>query len=155
MKQISGKLITHIQDLQDKVGKYTDIDATIELPLVDLSKIKEEDEVWVKFKIDEIPHPSNPNKFMGKDTEGYRDPLLLDDIVAYFPAPLATEILEELPYKINKEDYLVIRKCRLTYFYVEYWDLNFLSEPVIKIKADTLPNALAKMWLYLRKENLS
>ena len=34
-------------------------------------------------------------------------------------------------------------------FYVEYWDYE--HEAAIKIKADTLPNALAKMWIYSKK----
>jgi len=57
-----------------------------------------------------------------------------------YPAPLATEILEELPdLRISKGDntYLVI-------------DDEGSSLEVDK----SLPNALAKMWLYLKKKGL-
>jgi hypothetical protein len=63
---------------------------------------------------------------------------LMNCIANHYPAPLATEILEELPivcsifcdgiYTIDAENYKTV-------------DLS-------------LPNALAKMWLYLKKENL-
>ncbi|MFA5388885.1 MAG: hypothetical protein WC312_03925 [Candidatus Omnitrophota bacterium] len=77
-----------------------------------------------------------------------------------YPAPLATEILEELPsfiqqaYKYN----LTIEKLGDEYsgFY-QYSDrdCDYLLAGMDGAKFDkSLPNALAKMWLYLKKEGI-
>jgi hypothetical protein len=58
-----------------------------------------------------------------------------------YPAPLATEILEEL------QTYLVSINCDIDRYDVIF-DGDFYQEESDK----SLPNALAKMWLYLRKE---
>jgi len=59
---------------------------------------------------------------------------------------IASEILEELPYKIN-EHYLTIGKD------VEYYcNVHYGSK--ILVTGIGLPNALAKMWLYLHKESI-
>lgn len=62
-------------------------------------------------------------------------------------APLATEILEELPYKVEN-CYLVCCKA-YSGFIVRYFDYE--KTEIRNEKADTLPNALAKMWLYLKR----
>jgi len=63
----------------------------------------------------------------------------------YYPAPLATEILEELPLKI--------KLCR--YFSKdEYRCVDDDIHRNANTQVDSNPcNALALMWLYLRKEN--
>ena len=65
--------------------------------------------------------------------------------------PLATEILEELPVGIKGNAFiqdLTIRKD------VEgYYNINYGSKILITEK--DLPNALAKMWLYLKKEKIN
>ena len=79
----------------------------------------------------------------------------------YFSAPLATEILEELPSIIEREiteintfgvgTLYIARMVKGTYV-VEYCDGDM---NVIKEFGDlSLPNALAKMWIYLKKEGL-
>ena len=68
------------------------------------------------------------------------------------PAPLATEILEELPYEINADlpHWLKIEKEDTSYI-VSYSDEN--SDDLIFYQEELLAT-LAKMWLYLKKENL-
>ena len=67
-------------------------------------------------------------------------------------APLATEILEELPDKLGNLEELTIHKLPKGAWRVNYWDNEKLK--VIQKFDKSLPNALAKMWLYLRKEKL-
>ena len=70
-------------------------------------------------------------------------PVMLDD--TEYPAPLATEIFEELPCKN---------------IYIRYYDLLGIDEWGVDLQTSTgletrdkfLPNALAKMWLYLKRE---
>lgn len=64
-----------------------------------------------------------------------------------YPAPSTDELLAVMPYKINKIDYLAIRKAYEGY-YIQYWDYE--SE-AIKIKEDSLPGALGLMCLWLLK----
>ena len=60
------------------------------------------------------------------------------------PAPLATEILEELPVGIKFENYKSICGKSFTITYGQNADSIIWD--------NLLPNALAKMWLYLIKE---
>ncbi len=66
------------------------------------------------------------------------------------PAPSTDELLAVMPYKINKIDYLIVRK---TYegWYVQYWDYEREEMP-IKIRDDSLPEALGLMVKYLIEE---
>jgi len=66
--------------------------------------------------------------------------------VDYYPAPLATEILEELPVTISNYD-LTIRKDEEGFYNVHYASL-------IMISRIGLPNALAMIYVWLKKENL-
>jgi hypothetical protein len=87
----------------------------------------------------------------------------------YYPkgelfAPLATEILEELPREIILQEQGKIFELVITHtlsgYYVYYFCFRYLDDektmrdeglcPIVP--QDTLPNALAKMWLYLKKE---
>ena len=84
-----------------------------------------------------------------------------EEFMPLAPAPLAEEILEELPFKIltkSGEFYLTVETGRNKYYYVGYkqavrvydywWEdrwLHFLS-------AEIFTNALARLWLWL-KEN--
>ena len=81
------------------------------------------------------------------------------DIPYWVPAPLATEILEELPAylypKCEKEtnDMLTITPCMIQRrkhgCRVQYgW------QPPLE-QSESLPDALAKMWLYLKDANLT
>lgn len=65
-----------------------------------------------------------------------------------FPAPLATELLEELPINSKGGYNLTMYKYDIGY-YAGYADSK--NEDCI---ANTLPNALAKMYLYLTKKGL-
>jgi len=86
-----------------------------------------------------------------------------DDGVLFYPAPLATEILEELPEEFEyKEHTYRLQIGKNDKWYAVWYD----STDKIEINSawskltfneeneDTLPNALAKMWLYLKKERL-
>ena len=59
------------------------------------------------------------------------------------PAPLATEILEELP--ISTDIHKTLKGYRIA---------RCVKDDVVFQLDLTLPNALAKMWLYLKKEKL-
>lgn len=98
----------------------------------------------------------------------------------YVAAPLATELLEQLPEEVNyysnrdKKDikiYLRIRKfddgfgvdysTRIQGYNLEQLlkkevrkNFGSLSEVAILKTGSTLPDALASMWLYLKKEEL-
>jgi hypothetical protein len=77
-----------------------------------------------------------------------------EDEYKVLPAPLVTEILEGLPVcDIHKKYYTkeVNDTPEL------YYQVHIRNESVTKginTTDDTLPNALAKMWLYLKKEGL-
>ena len=63
------------------------------------------------------------------------------------PAPISDEILEELPYS-ECSSHLFIEKCKDSYA-VGYHDFHHTFQ------GDTfLPNALAKMWIFLQKKGL-
>ena len=72
----------------------------------------------------------------------------------FFPAPITDEILEELPYEIKIQDrfyWLCIEK-EPDHYIVFYKDEN---KDISEFREDkSLPNALAKMWLYLKSNNL-
>jgi hypothetical protein len=104
---------------------------------------KETEFVWAIGREDKkaylIEIPSGDTMLeLEKPTKGKH---YIQEISKLYPAPLATEILEELPdyttiYRIGKGN-----KC---------W--HCLTEKDDLKLADTLLNVLAKMWLYLRKE---
>ncbi len=66
-------------------------------------------------------------------------------IIEIYPAPLATEILEELPARLEGIGFLKIYKFATNLFAVSYANIHEQEDK-------SLPNALAKMWLYLRKK---
>jgi hypothetical protein len=70
----------------------------------------------------------------------------------HYPAPLATEILEELPNELGNLKELTIHKLPEEKWRVNYWDDEKLK--CIQKFDKSLPNALAKLWLYLRKEKI-
>ena len=80
----------------------------------------------------------------------------------FIPAPLATEILEELPIFIDgdKEFNLHIKKVVNNDYIVKYEDGGSMTYEGKSGEEDyyqcdeSLPNALAKMYLYLKKEGL-
>ena len=73
-----------------------------------------------------------------------------DKIVSIYPAPLATEILEEFD-SWREQGIYIFNDCD-TYF-VQFREFGFGK--LIKDCSDQfLPNALAKMWLYLKKGGL-
>jgi hypothetical protein len=71
-----------------------------------------------------------------------------------FSAPLATEILEELPFRLRREDddyWLWITKMKHGGYRVQYSDNSHLGAFPI-FKDDSLSCSLAAMWIYLQKE---
>ena len=64
----------------------------------------------------------------------------------YYPTPLATEILEELPGNIKKIHCLIITKMS------RQWKVGYHGKIVILDKC--LPNASAKCWIYLVKNSI-
>ena len=105
-----------------------------------------------------------------KDLEGryLRSRNTLNDTTTDFIAsPTADELLEQLPARITNPS--TRNMDRLTFFFkghagddskqdvrdgftLEYWT-NY-SQPLTRIKGDTLADACAKMWLHLKKEGL-
>lgn len=70
-------------------------------------------------------------------------------ITEEYPAPLATEILEELPYTFEKYE-LLIKPINFNQWGIYYTDDDNKLKPCLYGTSElTLPNALAKMWLYL------
>ena len=74
------------------------------------------------------------------------------------PAPLATELLEELPFIIEAEKVayeLIISKLMRAY-YVDYY--SELTEDSIRLEkgwhSKSLPDALAECYCFLKKNNL-
>lgn len=66
-----------------------------------------------------------------------------------YPAYLTDELLNELPTDNDTKDLLTIHKHWQTQeFHVEYEDTGIFQ------RDKSLPNALAKMYIYLKKENL-
>lgn len=80
-------------------------------------------------------------------TEAIR-PLLAMPDTEWCAAPLASEILTELPKRIGCH-YLNITKAEDDGFYVTYGEGNIGGE-----HKPILANALAKLWRYLRQEKL-
>jgi len=69
----------------------------------------------------------------------------------FWVAPLATEILEELPDKcpIHEGELLICPAFTNGDFFVGYGE--HINLQGCHIESGNLPNALAKMWLYLKK----
>lgn len=96
----------------------------------------------------------------GSIYHGDGHPTLPDDVAA----PLSTELLEQLPETIYDEDESSGMKYDLDIwkkeglYHVAYWwdeDTRRLSNVKhMKFSDASLPNALAEMWLWLKKENL-
>jgi len=93
----------------------------------------------------------------GKPAENFKGeyrivdtPVMLDD--TEYPAPLATEILEELPKTILKDNCRAVLEIRL---HENTNDVCYYHPHTFTAETDkSLPNALALMWLYLKKNNL-
>jgi len=71
------------------------------------------------------------------------------------PSPLAVELMERLPHGVNIiKDYETMTpdpaSPQVFYYHVSY---HLAKEPII-VNYDNLPNALAKMILYLHKEGM-
>ena len=75
------------------------------------------------------------------------------DILTTSPAPVATEILEELPVNI-KGSVLEMYKFERKYGCGYRDNVDPMPSCIAFVTADTLPNALGLMWLYLKKEQL-
>ena len=81
------------------------------------------------------------------------DDCSLGEFNSKISAPLATEILEELPSEIENYAELSISKDSNNFYYVQYQGVD--NETCGEFFRDkSLSNALALMWLYLRKEGL-
>lgn len=77
-----------------------------------------------------------------------------DVYTSIIPAPLATEILEELPDKITlntRTHWLWIGKMK---GYEMSYTTHDDGDMPIAVDDESLPDALAKMWLYLKQNNL-
>lgn len=72
-----------------------------------------------------------------------------DPHLDWLAAPTATELLSELPTDNDTKDLLTIhRHWQTKEFHVEYEDTGVFQ------RDKSLPNALAKMYIYLKKEGL-
>ena len=89
----------------------------------------------------------NEDRFALYDNDTAKARKYNDKLDEQYPAPSTDELLAVMPYKINTVDYLIIRKA-FESWYVQYWDYES-REMAVKIKDDLLPEALAKMCLWL------
>jgi len=78
----------------------------------------------------------------------------INDFPERCPAPLATEILEELPRFLGNSGLYELTITHKNYgkYCVSYYDDGNESSYSEEQFDESLPNALAKMWLYLKKE---
>lgn len=92
-----------------------------------------------------------------------RYPANESDMERIFPAPIADEILDLLPNKIYEKEednwfYLTIHKNSDPEDHYEGWEIRYKEANgnlVFLIEQEVLlADAAAKMWLYLKKENL-
>ena len=70
-------------------------------------------------------------------------------------APLATELLEELPYRIELKGEWVF--LEIAKDHKGEWGVYYTSTPkhaFLNFDNKSLPNALAECWIYLKKNNL-
>jgi len=81
--RIKGKLVKNIEQVDD----YKE--AEIELPPVDLSKIKEGDEVWVKCKLRDVQYSQKMVIAMAHK---------MKDIIAHFSPEKPKDRIEELDF---------------------------------------------------------
>lgn len=99
---------------------------------------------------------------IGTDGKPYLEKNIIEkggDEPSYFAAPIADELLESLPNTLNRGSeipwYLVIRKVIETVDNDEYqifYERGFNNHIVMEFD-ENLADALAKMWLYLKKHN--
>ena len=71
----------------------------------------------------------------------------------HFSAPTAEEILRELPHVIHDKGSPRFLQCGK---HKKFWDVGYWRgvEPMKNVTEDTLANAAAAMWIYLKKNNL-
>lgn len=79
-----------------------------------------------------------------------------DDTKEWYAAPLATELLEQLPREINDEEW---GDCTLVIhpWIKNKWNVGYNAEegePFYDVDNASLPDALASMYLWLKKEKL-
>jgi hypothetical protein len=109
--------------------------------LVEVGFKKDTEYLWIVHK--EVDKPEYSNCILSI----HRDKIIdyPKDFWNFYPAPLATEILEELPSGIK------IIKCKKNLLYL----VSMKEEKGIKGFQDkSLPNALALMYCYLTKEKI-
>jgi len=73
-----------------------------------------------------------------------------------FSAPTSDELLEEIPYGLRCTDcdyWLNIQKSRFDTYDVRYTDAFHNNVKIIE-QGENLPEAIARMWLCLKKEKL-
>ena len=71
-------------------------------------------------------------------------------------APTTDELLEEIPYALRYDDadyWFQIQKLKHESYDVRYSDWQHMKVKKM-FQDESLPEALAQMWLYLKKENL-
>lgn len=120
--------------------------------LVENGWTKETEFLWVVHKEVAEPDYANCIHLSPADSE-IRDYYPVESW-EYFKAPLATEILEELPEHLEKVEFLSISKITIgleQVFRVTYEENEFIS---LDKTSDSLPNALAEMWIYLKQKGL-
>lgn len=78
----------------------------------------------------------------------------MSDQGSYVAAPLATELLEQLPPRIEGEDLEVYKGIGGPdyHYYVQYAARRHNEGVLQCLGAESLPDALAQMWLWLKKE---
>lgn len=75
----------------------------------------------------------------------------------FYAAPIADELLEELPCELkNKDAVLVIQKLLNSHYSVCYEEPQPYEPSIFHhgISRNSLPEAIAEMWLFLKKEGL-
>ncbi len=107
-------------------------------------KHKDHNDDVATFLINESEDPEDFNEQRG------------DEILNLYPAPISSEILEELTDKRLKRSLYEIKVS----FYKSGSFSNFICQTIYDshddktFKADTAANALSDLWIYLKKEKL-
>ncbi|MCK9433044.1 MAG: hypothetical protein M0R00_08810 [Candidatus Omnitrophica bacterium] len=125
---------------------------------------KETEFWWGKLKTNmcntiyayEILHLNEDGNFVPLDYINISDNIVSKKDCKFYPAPLATEILELLPNIINPID----DNCRGHYLSIspsvsiKGWQVCYGGYRAKVFIDKSLPNVLAKTWIYLKKEGL-
>lgn len=108
---------------------------------------KKETEFWWEHHFKEIDNGQGVTELISKIELNSRS-----YVGEFYPAPISGEILEELPATITKDGFSAILEIRI---HNNTKDVCYYHPHLFFAETDkSLPNALAKMFIYLKSNNL-